>query len=202
MKRIVLIIGAITLSLVIIVLMIWLIIQQTTIKTGIQFITVPDAINAEINNTQYLVDYEKTIKLDPGDYHIKLSHDNFTTIEKDIVVTKNTVTKLYIALSPSNDEGRKLLYNSTMSTRLENIGGHNSLDNAKKAEEQYPFTKNLPITEKYYVITPCYGQDGNQAIGICIMLAIDDPIYREQAKTSLTKNGIDFSNVPLYFYQG
>lgn len=201
-KKIIIIISIATVMLTAITSSVWLITQKNTITTGIQFIIVPDNTKAVVNNKSYIVNYETIIKTNPGVYHIKLSRDNFMPSEQDITVTGGKISKLYNALTPANNIGKQLISTDAMSLRLEQIGGYNSVNSPIEMAKKYPFTKNLPLVEKYFIITPCYGESGGQPIGICIMLAIDEPSYREQAKTTLQNNNIDFSNIPLYFYQG
>lgn len=201
MNKIKIIIGSVLAVFVIVPVILWLVVQQTTVKTGIQFIVIPDDITATINHTKYKVDYETTIKIKPGDYSVKLAHDNFSAQTEKVTVTSNHISKVFVSLAPTNDVGRKLINTDLAHTRSEEIEGHNSSNALKNSEAQYPFVKKLPVAGKYFYATPCHGRYNNQPFGICIDLFMNNDFYRNQAKTELTDNGIDITDIPLYFYQ-
>lgn len=202
MKKMILLYSGAMVLLVAILSLIWIFPSLFKVNTGIQFITVPDGINVTADKKQYTVNYKDTIAINPGTYNLKLSHSDFNSVSQTVTVKKNQVTKVYIALIANNDNGNKLINTTTMESRLEEIGGYQSVNGPKQISEKYPFINKLPITKKYYIITPCSGPSGSQAFGICIKLAMDNSYIRSQAEQDLKDNNIDTSNVPVYFYQG
>lgn len=179
---------------------IWAISMEFTIKTGVQFISAPDNISVVINDKTYIVNYETTIELKPGSYHAKLSHADFKSDEQDIVVSENKITKIYSALEPTNDTGKKIISTDTMIERRRIIFGNTSSKGPEEKASEYPFINKLPIVDKNYIINPCYGKDNKQPFGICVILAVDNITIREKAVNDMGQKGIDTSEIPVYYY--
>lgn len=196
-KRIAMIFGC----FIALIIGIWIISIEIAVKTGVQFITAPDNIDVTIKDKKFSINYETTIELKPGNYHVKLSRSDFKSYEQDISVSDGKITKLYSALEPINEAGKKIINNDIMNERRRIIFGNTSASEPEEKAKQYPFVDKLPIVDKYYVINPCYGQDNKQPFGICVILAIDNDTYRQKANISLQEKGIDINTIPIYYYK-
>lgn len=161
-------------------------------STGIKFIVVPDSITVTIDGKKKTVDYESILKTDTGPVTVELKKDGFTTKTQTVEVKEGELSSIYVYLEPISDSAKKEVSTTIMQQRITRIGGYLVSDSSKKLGEKYPFINKMPIVEKYYTLTPCSIDPVDlNVMGICVTLAIDEPVYREQALETLLANDID-----------
>lgn len=199
-KRPLLLIGAIVMLLLVIGVIIYAISNPQRPSTGIEFIVVPDEISVNVGDRSFNVSYESTIAFSAGTYSLTLKKEGFETITQSVEVIDKQVTSIYVGLKPLSDAAKELLSSSIMQARLERIGGHRVLQVEKAIEENYSFVNKLPITKKYFTINPCnLVVNDEKIVAICIVLAINNDTYKDQALKALADAGIDASKWVVHF---
>lgn len=179
---------------------VWAISIELAVKTGARFYVAPDNITLTVDNNNYAINYESIIEFKPGKYHIKLSHQDFHSVEQDIVVEENIISKIYVALEPANDNGKRIIQSQQINERRRVIFGNISTKEPEENAKKHPFINQLPIVDKYFVITACYGQYNDQDFGICVALATDNQTIRDKAQKAMKDKGVNTSTSKVYYY--
>lgn len=169
-------------------------------STGVEFIVAPDDIVVEGGDRRVVVDYESVVAFSPGTYELILSREHFETAYTTIEVKDGEVTPLYLAMEPSDEQGRLILQATNMRFRLERIAGFQVSSGAEEISNEYSFVDKLPITGKFFTINPCILEESSDdSIGICIDLPIDKPFYRTQALDALKAADIDVTKWTIVY---
>jgi hypothetical protein len=198
-KRIILIIISFLGLVGVISLLWWAMTTLTTVRTGVEFIVVPDEIDVLYNNNEFKVDYESVVKFDPGEYELTFSKTDFTNQTKSVEVVENEITSVYILLEPQTNEAAELLSQSVMGSRIERIAGQMVTEGGEQLEEDYPFINDLPIIDRFFSIKTCSSE--NSIIAICVYLSPNNSFQRERATEAAIEANIDIDRFKLNFIE-
>lgn len=202
-RRMIFISGGVVVILLVVVLplILWVSSRTPAVTTGVQFITVPDDITVQVNDSTFTVDYEDIVALETGTYQASLSADGFNSTTVEIEVVEDTISAVYVYLEPATEEAELKVSSDEMQARIERIGGARINNGAAAIEDEAPFINQLPIIDKYFTAYPCRlaNDEGVESIGVCVELAIDEPFYRESALKALADVGITPENTRITF---
>lgn len=187
-KRVLVVVGGFV-AFAIITLGIWLTSQLFIVRTGIQFIVVPDNISVAEGERRIGVSYESIINFEPGRHILEFSRDGFSSEIKDITVVENEVAQVYVLLNPKTDEAKKIINEPKMTSRIERISGYIITEGSKQIESEYPFVNSLPIIDKFFSIKSCVNEDGK--IEICVKLIVNNKYQKNRAISAIKNVGVD-----------
>ncbi len=159
------------------------IIRSHQVEIGIYYAP----FTAQVKLNDETIKNNSTIWIDPGEYHITVSLDHFTTLNTTSTVDQST-TNLYGSLSPSDEEGQRIM--ETYRADYDIIQSLNSaaaiaLGEAQRAK--WPLISALPISNPLFSIG--YNISTNDRLTININAAttyLDDAIHT--LKSHLTTN--------------
>lgn len=198
-RKITLGIAAGVIGFIFIALIWWGIAKLNEVKTGIEFIVVPDEITVVVNSREFRVNYESKQKFEPGEHKLEFRRDGFETKSETVLINEGEVIQVYVLLDPVTAEARDILNQAIYRPRIERISGFIVNQGAKEFEQEYPFLNNLPITDKYFSIKTCTDESGE--LKICAYMVINNTLQRNRAKNAATTAGIDIKKYPLNFIE-
>lgn len=160
--------------------------------------------NAEVTlNNKPLTDRTKRLKY--GDYTIKATLKDFTTVEKKITVSKDGDPIVSIVLDPTNDAGQSYL-DSNIQEQYEREGVE-SIEVDKKQRtvaEKYPFLKELPLERQRFTIS--YGDIEHSKVTnpddpqVALYVSVTEPSQKRNALRTIREYlGVDPSDIEIIF---
>lgn len=169
------------------------------IKTGIQFITVPDAITVKGGALPLVVNYDTVAEFQPGEYELEFSATHFAPYTEKVTVKEGEISPVYVLLEAVDDTGNAILKEDKYGIRIERISGYRVSSGGASLGKEYPFINKLPIIGKYFYAYPCVVDEESKEYGVCIKLALEGDIYKEQALTALREKDIDPSTITILY---
>jgi len=195
-KRLRLIVVALAV-LVIIPLIVWGFIMASENGTSaVSVFIAPNDATVEVGGQSFKAD--KTIRLKPGSYTVKISKDGFEADSQKIIVQDNKESSLVSVLLPVSESAKKWYQeNKNEVLRIEGKAGELSAQQGQDFISQYPITKWLPIQKAIYSIG--YKQvSENTSDGIIITISASEG-YREAALQEIRDKGFDPTDFTIEF---
>ena len=137
--------SAIFIVALIAVVIFWAIDSKKT--SSIDILVSPKSAKVSLNGKNYS---SKKHKIEPGEYEISISHDQFHQYTSTVTLNKGDEYDLYVALTPLDISRSWYLDNPEDNKLTTVIGDRNAKKQAEEFRKKYPIVEVLPLTfEKY-----------------------------------------------------
>lgn len=126
-------------------------------KAKVDVLYAPYASTVTLNDNKVKNNAENWIE--PGEYHVKVSFENFETLEGDVTIP-NEGTTIYGQLTPSNEAGEQ--YMREHEREFESISGPASEELGRYGAalyKRFPIMKKFPVKDPHYTLTYILNED-------------------------------------------
>ena len=133
----------------------------------------PEEITLVVNGSRQSIKTGQEITVTPGTISIELQRDEFDIYTETFEIKNGETREVLYALNPQTDAARELLKTVKSQRILERIAGVEVKKGAEKITQANPILKDLPINDKFYVISACSSKkfpDDTSKIAVCINL--------------------------------
>jgi hypothetical protein len=124
-------------------------------KSYIKISVAPQDVKITLNNNVRSVKNGDTITVNPGEYKITISQDNFESYSTTITVGNHQTSELLAALKPQNDTANNLLLNNDSQTVMQQFYGKSADTQTDTIKKSFPIIDILPIQARLYTISAC-----------------------------------------------
>ena len=129
-------------------------------KVKVNVLYAPYASTVKLGDKQLKNNAENWIE--PGEYHVAVSFENFDTLEGDVVIPKEGTT-IYGQLTPSNEAS--LQYMKEHETEFMSISAPAAEDVSNYGEmlyKRFPIMKKFPVKDPHYTLTYLLNDDDSE----------------------------------------
>ena len=155
-------------------------------------ITVKDADWSRDINTEPIEGI--TLPMHTGTRSVTFSANGFNSETQEIEVKEGESQTVYVKLEPATAEAEEeIADDEKYGMRREDISGHEIAVGGENLASEHPIVNKLPILDQWFEVFGCTGLQQpaleTDEFGICVTLALDNPVQRKNAMDAITATG-------------
>ena len=186
-------VGIVFMSLI--VFSLYIIFNQTSQRTGVDFRVIPNNAQISIGDTSNKPGF---IKKPPGIYTAVVSKEGYRSASIKVTVTADKSPVHYTVLTPQSEEAKKEAFiDKDKIIELEAAAGAQAESKGEDLQNRYPLAKKLPYKSLLFRID--YRMTGDKKDLLAVQITANSPLERSYAIKQIKNWGFEPSEYTIEF---